>query len=170
MGNILLNILSLGLKPLYEKNMSYYKIVKEFREKLPRQQNQARNLTEEEVQKHPFLHDSFKYFTVIDTSNHKTNVSESEIDLFYNKINDFNYAFIFFKKHYKDYTRNLNRFNPKAENKNFDLVIVQRLLKDDPLNPINPVDVFIMHLKWNYKLTSKIYIFFKFGKEKRRNQ
>jgi hypothetical protein len=48
MIDVLLNIITLGLKPIYEKHLKYYLIVKEFREKLPRPQNQARDMTQDE--------------------------------------------------------------------------------------------------------------------------
>ncbi len=153
--------MSFGLKPLYDKNISYYKIIKEFRERLPRQQNRAKSLTSEEIEKHPLLDNDFKYVNVINTSTHKTTVSEVEIDLFYNKLNDFDYRFVFFRNYYKSFTRNLNRFNPKAENGNFHLIIVQKLLQDDPENhPLKPFDVFFYFIKWKFKLTSRIYVYF----------
>lgn len=166
MEKILIYIITLGLKPLYEKNISYYKIVKEFREKLPRQQNQAKNLSTEEIEKNPFLHESFKYITVVDTSKHKTSISEPEIDLFYNKIDNFNYSFMFFKKHYQAFSRNLRRFNPKAVNGNFDLIVIQSILKDDNSNPLKPFGIFVMYLKWKWKYTSKIYLLYR----KKKNQ
>lgn len=158
MSNIIISILSLGIKPLYDKNVAFYKIIKDFREKLPRLQNQARLMSEEEINNHPLLHESFKIFAVINTSCHKTTISEGEIDIFYNKLNDFDFSFIFFKKHYKDYTRNLNRFNPKAQNKNFDLIILQKLLNDEASYPLKLQEVLLYHLKWKFNLTSKIYL------------
>ena len=159
MFDFILNLLTLGIKPLYEKNLSYYKIIKEFREKLPRQQNEARKLGDKEIKNNPVLTD-LQYFTVIDLSTHKTSISEADLDTFYNKLNYFDYSFVFFKKYYKKYTRNLNRFNPRAEHKNFDLAVLQNVLKDDPIRPLKPIDVLIHHLKWEFKFTSKIYVWF----------
>ena len=159
MVDVILNILTLGLKPLYEKNLSYYKIIKDFREKLPRRQKEARKVTGEEIKNSPLL-SSLQHFAVIDLSTHKTSLSESDIDIFYNKLDSFDYTFILFKKYYKKYTRNLNRFNPKAEHKNFDLVMLQNIIKDDPQHPLKPIPVFIYHLKWKFKLTSYIYQWF----------
>lgn len=134
MYNVLLNIVTFGLKPLYEKHLSYYIIVKEFREKLPRPQNKAKEV------KSPLP------FIALNLSTHKTSISEADIDKFYNKLNQFDYSFIICRKHYEDYTRNLNRFNPKAENKNFDLVIVQEII-DSPYPPLKPFDVLLFCLK-----------------------
>jgi hypothetical protein len=139
--------------------LAYYKIVKEFRDKLPRSQNEARIISEEEKSRQPALAD-LKNITVADLSTHLISVNEADIDLFYNKLNNFDYRLMLFKKYYKAYTTNLNRFNPKAENKNFDLFVVRQILKDDPLKPLRPLDVLIFHLKWEVKLTSKIYIWF----------
>lgn len=159
MFDIILNILTLGLKPLYEKNLSYYKIIKVFREKLPRHQNEARKFSEQEKRNNPFF-SSLQHFTVIDLSTHRTSLSEAEIDIFYNKLNSFDYNFIIFKKYYKRYTSNLNRFNPKAEHKNFDLAMLQNVIKEDPLHPLKPIDVLLYHLKWKFKFTSKVYVWF----------
>jgi hypothetical protein len=159
MLDIIFNILSLGLKPLYEKNLSYYKMIREFREKLPRRQNEARKLSEAEKKNSPVL-SSLQHFTVVDLSTHKTSLNEADLDMFYNKLESFDYSFMFFKNYYKRYTRNLNRFNPKAQHKNFDLVMLQNVIKDDPIHPLKPFDVLIYHLKWKFKFTSKIYIWF----------
>lgn len=159
MANLILNILSLGLKPLYERHLAYYKIVKEFRDKLPRTQNQARTISDEEKEHHPLL-SGLKYMHVIDLATHRVSVSESDIDKFYNQLNNFNYHFILFTKYYRKFTTNLNRFDPKATNKDFHLVMVQNIIKDDPLHPLKPFDVLIFHLKWEYKLTSAIYVWF----------
>ncbi len=168
MFDLFINIITLGLKPLYDRHLEFYEIIKEFRDKLPRAQNQARSLTTEEIENNPFLPDSFKHINAIDTSNHKTTISEADIDQFYNRINDFNYNGIIFKKHYREFTRNLNRFNPKAENKNFDLVVMQAVLKDDPFHPLKPLDVLKFHLKWRIRSTSKIYVRLRHGKDKHR--
>lgn len=165
MLDTILNIISLGIKPLYEKHLEFYQIIEEFRNKLPRPQNEARQLTEEEKSKHPFLH-SLQYLTVLDLSTHKVSISEADIDLFYNRLNGFDYRFMLFKDYYQKYTANLNRFSPTADNRNFNLVMVQQVIKNEKLSPIKPIDVLIFHLKWKIKPTSKTYrLFFKINKE-----
>jgi len=159
MADLLLNILSLGLKPLYEKHLAYYKIITEFRDKLPRPQNQAKTISDEEKDQHPLLSD-LKYMHIVNLSTHKVSVSEADIDKFYNQLNNFDYRFILFKKYYRKFTNNLNRFNPKATNKDFHLVMVQNIIKGDPLHPLEPFDILVFHLKWEYKMTSKIYVWF----------
>jgi hypothetical protein len=169
MLNIILNILTFGLKPIYKKHLSYYEIIKEFREKLPRRQNEARRLTEQEIKNSPIL-SSLEHFTVVNLGTHKTSLNEADLDIFYNKLGLFDYKYMFFKKYYKSFTRNLNRFNPKAEHGNFDLVMLQNVLKDDPIHPLKPFDVLKYHLKWKIKFTSKIYIWFLDRQRKKLNK
>jgi|JI7StandDraft_1071085.scaffolds.fasta_scaffold266885_2 hypothetical protein len=157
MINQLLNIITLGLKPIYEKHRKFYEIICNFRNKLPRPQNTARKLSEDELESHPILSD-LKHITVVDLSTHKTTVSEADIDQFYNELNHFDFSFMLFPKYYDGIVRNINRFNPKAENKNFDLFMVQQILKDNPIKPIKPIDVILFNLKWNFKPTSNVYI------------
>lgn len=156
MLDILFNIVSFGLKPIYEKHLEYYKIIEEFRNKLPRKQNEARAISDEEKNKHP-LFSELKGIQILDLSSHKTSLSEADIDYFYNSLNNFDYRYLLFKEYYKKYTANLNRFNPRATNKDFDLAIVQLVLQEKSYNPLKPLDVLIFHLKWKIKATSKIY-------------
>ncbi|MBS1652350.1 MAG: hypothetical protein JSU07_10100 [Bacteroidetes bacterium] len=153
MEKLLMNILSFGLKPLYEKNIAYYNLVKDFRNKLPRHQHQAKKLSKEEIEKHPFLPKSAQYVTVVDTSTHKPDIKEADIDQFYNKINDLDYTFVFFKKHYKAHTADLNRLNPKSSKGNLDLIVLQKILQDDALHPLKPLDVAIYHVKYKLKIS-----------------
>lgn len=168
MEQLFMNILSLGLKPLYEKNIAFYRLLKEFSNKLPRHQNQARKMTSDEIEKHPLLPESAKFITVLDTSTHKPNVSELEIDLFYNQLNDFDFSFVFFKKYYKQISKNLNRLKPAGAKGNLDLIVLQRILQGDFLHPLKPFDVLVYHLKWKFKLTSPIYIWCKNSRRKPR--
>jgi hypothetical protein len=136
-----------------KKNILYYSIIREFKEKLPRPQNQGRVIPEEEKKRY-FLPE---YIQVIDVSPHKTSLSESELDVFYNKLNNFDYSFVLFKNHYRGVTENLNRFKPKSENKNFDLIMIQKILEEDDIHPLKFSNVFVYHLKWKWKLTSFFY-------------
>lgn len=158
MLNQLLNILSLGIKPLYEKNLSYYKIIRDFREKLPRLQNAATPIAEKDREKLgiPLL----MGINVVNLSTFKTSITESEIDQFYNKLEYFDYSFILFPKYYKKITSNLKRFKPNAQDGDFNLFMVQQVLKDNPLKPLKPIPVLFHHLKWEIKWSSRIYIWF----------
>lgn len=159
MIDMILNIITLGLKPVYDKHQKFYNIISNFRNKLPRPQNTACKLTNSELESHSVLSD-MKYMTVVDLSTHKTTMSEADIDQFYNELNHFDYRFMLFPGYYKGIVKNINRFNPKAENKNFDLFMVQQVLKDNPLKPIKPIDAIRFNLMWNYKLTSRIHVWF----------
>lgn len=159
--DIILNILTLGLKPLYERHYSFYTILVEFRNKLPRKQNEAHKLTEKELENDIVLKDISKIMTIIDLSTQKISLTESDIDDFYNKLNNFNYDFIIFKKYYKSIEQNLNRFNPIAENRNFDIAILRSLLIEKESRPLRPYQIMKYHIKYKYKLTSWIFRFLK---------
>ncbi|MFK5972617.1 MAG: hypothetical protein QM485_04985 [Flavobacteriaceae bacterium] len=155
--DILLNILTLGIKPLYEKHYSFYLILVEFRNKLPRKQNEARKLSEKDLENNLILKDISRVMTVVDLSTQKISLTESDIDDFYNKLNNFNYEFIIFKKYYKEFVRNLNRFNPRAQNTDFDLAIIKNLLIEKNTRPLRPIPILIYHLNYRYKVTSWIF-------------
>src|SRR5690606_36890253 len=154
--DIILNICTLWLKPLYEKHLLFFTIINEFREKLPRTQNQAHKPTADELKNNLRLSEISKFGTVIDLSTHKMSLTESDIDIFYNKLNNFDYQFILFKDYYRKYIKNLNRFKPKAENGDFHLALMNDLLKDSKSRPLKPFPILLFHLKYKYKLSSRI--------------
>lgn len=158
MIDLILNIITFGLKPLYEKNISYYNLINDFRKKLPRPQNEARKITDEEIDKNPFLPESMKYVNALDLSTHKTSISEQELDVFMNSILYFDYSFMLFKSYYKAHSQNILRFKPTSENGNFDLVMLQQILKDEPIHPLKPIPVIVYHFKFSIKPFSIIYI------------
>ena len=141
------NILTLG----YKKNNSYYEIIREFKEILPRPQNKAKQVDTS------LLPNELKFMSVVNVATHKTSITEKDLDIFYNRINNFDYSFVLFKDYYKAYTENLNRFNPQAENKNFDIVWLQTVLYSDS-TPLTFFKVFAYHLKYKWQLTSKLYL------------
>jgi hypothetical protein len=158
MVDLILNIVTFGLKPLYEKNISYYNLIAEFRKKLPRPQNEARKITNEEINDNPLLPESLKYINALDVSTHKTSISEQELDVFINTIQHFDYSWMLFKSYYKAYSKNILRFKPTSENGNFDLVMLQLVLKDNPIHPLKPLPVLLYHLMYKIKPFSTIYI------------
>ena len=159
MIDLVLNIISLGLKPLYERHLMFHQIITDFRNKLPRPQNQAKSLTVKEKEQFPGIKGtSLRNMTVLNVGTHKVSLSESDLDEFYNKLNDFDFDFILFKEYYNQYIRNLNRFNPKAENKNFDLAVLQKAIQADKLRPTKPLPILWFHVKYRYKLTSEPYM------------
>lgn len=155
---LLLNIITLGLKPLYKKHLSFYLIIVEFRNKLPRKQNEAQKLSEKDLENNLILKDISKAMTVLDLSTQKMSLTESDIDEFYNKLNNFNYDFIIFKNYYKEFIQNLNRFNPKARNNDFHLAILKDLLIEKKSRPLRPIPILLYHIKYKYKLTSWFFI------------
>lgn len=114
---------------LYKKNIGYSKLINYFKDNLPRSDKKAKEITDEEKKKMG-LHNSYlKHFKVLNLSPHKSTVSESDINLFLNKIEHYNYTFVIFHKHYKSITKNLKRFKKvEAKDKNFDLVMIQEVL------------------------------------------
>lgn len=154
---LLLSILTLGLKPWYDKNKSYYVLISEFRKKLPRPQHRARKITAEEIDKNPFLPNSMKYVNAIDLSTLKPNLTEQDLDYFINSIEQFDYSYMIHRKYYRNYSANILRLNPEGKAKNFDLAILQHILNDKH-KPLKPIDVLIYHLKYEYMITSFLYI------------
>ena len=165
MIDFVLNILSLGLKPLYEKHFQFHQIITDFRNKLPRPQNQAKTLTKEDKDKIWWIKGtSLEHISVMNIGTHKVSLTETDLDDFYNRLNHFDFSFILFKKYYKEYISNLNRLNPVAENKNFELAVLQKALENDKLRPTKPFSVFWFHIKYRYKLTSKTYLWLRMKK------
>lgn len=74
---LILNLLTLGVRPVYLKHLEYWKIIEEFNNKLPRQQNEARVIPEAEKRQHPFFSSS-EYITVLDVSTHKVSLNEAD--------------------------------------------------------------------------------------------
>ncbi len=158
MVDLILNLVTFGLKPLYEKNISYYNLINDFRKKLSRPQNEARKITAEEIDNCPYLPESLKYVSVIDLSTHKTSITEQELDYFINSIQHFDYSWMFFKSYYKEYSSSILKFKPESKNGNFELVLLQSVLKDNPIRPLKPLPVIIHNFKFNFKPISTIYI------------
>jgi len=138
---------------LWKKNNSYYILIKEFRNKLPRPQNSAKQF------------ESKLPFTTLNVNTHKASLTESEIDVFYNSLKYFDYSWVLYKRHYRAHANNLFRFDPKATNKNFDLIMVQQILNNETLYRLRPLDVLVYHLKYKHKITSKPYLFFLVNKK-----
>lgn len=127
MSNLVLNILSIGTKPLYEKHMKFHKIIEEFRNKLEKSQNQEK-------------------------------IKKTDIDAFYNKLNNFDLNFTFFRKYYRKYIANLNRLKPQPEEKNPDLTLLRVALTENKWKPTTPFSILIHHIKYDNKITSKPFV------------
>lgn len=150
-----LNILTLGTRNIYQKHLLFHNIVSDFRDKLPRPQNSARELSQNEKDKHPLMKNStLSHSTVLDLSTHQSTVTERDLDEFYNRLNNFDLEFMFSQNHYRSFVKNLIRLKPKAENKNMDLVILQKALE---MTDTKPSKVLFYHLKYKWKMSSWIY-------------
>lgn len=150
---------------LGKRNSEFKKLVTDFQKKLPPKNKRAKELTDEEKEKRPFLPASAKHITVLDTTKHEITISPNDIDVFYNELENFNFKFVFFHKHYKSIINNLKRFNPKSENKNFDAVMVQEILDK---SKISFFDVLWYKMAIKGRVLSKVYKFrmYKFNKTK----
>lgn len=129
MSNFILNILSLGTKPLYEKHLKFHKIISEFREILTSSKNQEQ-------------------------------IKKTDIDAFYQKLNNYDFNFIFFRKYYLKYIANLNRLKPQPEEKNPDLTLFRSALKENKWKPTTPFSILIHHIKYENRFTSKAFVAF----------
>ena len=158
MLDIILNIITLGLKPLYKKNISYFNLIAEFRKKLPRPQNEARKMSNTEKDSNPFFPESMKYFNTFDVTKHKPTITEQDLDFFINSIQNFDYSYMLFKSYYQSFSNNILRLKPTSDNGNLDLIVLQEVLKDDPLHPLKPIDVLMFHLKYKFNPSSKLYL------------
>jgi hypothetical protein len=155
--DIILAILTLGLKPLYDRHLEFYKILMDFKIKMPRIQNQARIVPEDEL-KNTLLQNIAQTMSVMDLSTQKSNITESDIDEFYNKLENFNLNFLLFKEYYRGQINNFKRFDPKASKQDFHTAIIVNLLEESDTNPLKPLSILTYHLKWKWNLTSKFYL------------
>lgn len=127
MSNLVLNILSLGTKPLYEKHMRFHTIISDFRDKLENPKGQEK-------------------------------ITPADIDSFYTKLNNFDFSFMFFSKYYRKYITNLNRLKPESDDSNPDLTLLRVALAENQWKPTTPSSIFIHHIKYENKITSKAFI------------
>lgn len=83
-------------------------------------------------------------------------INPTDIDQFYNKLNELN--FLFFKKYYRKYIANLNRLKPDPDDKNPDWTLLQIAVAESDYKPTLPWDIFIHRLKYDYAPTSKPFV------------
>ena len=126
MTNSLLNILTLGIKPLLENQGRFHTTIIEFREKLSKRQERK--------------------------------LSVADIDDFFQKINNFNFSFMFFAEYYRKYIENLNRFKPDTEEQNPDITFLLIAIAEDKWKPTQPFHVLKHLIQYKYPLTSLLFI------------
>lgn len=85
-------------------------------------------------------------------------LTKADIDLFYNKLNNFDFRFVLFPKYYRKYIANLNRLKPQPQDHNPDLALLRVALAENEWKPTTPFAIFIHHLKYDNKITSKPFI------------
>jgi hypothetical protein len=61
---------------------------------------------------------------------------------------------MFFKDYYRSFVKNLIRLKPKAENKNMELVMLQKKLEMTDLQPTKPSSVLLYHMKYTWRISS----------------
>ena len=142
----------------------YHKCIRNFRSgnKLPRPQNRGRILSNKEIQTNLNLSEVAKNACIINVSHHRVSseLTDADLDAFYNEINDFSKRVWLFKEYYKSYTNNLNRLNPQCISRNLDLIVLQQILENDRDYPTNFLPVLVYHLKRKFKLTTAVYEWF----------
>ncbi len=105
-----------------------------------------------------------EFRTKLATPQSQAKITQSDIDQFYTKLN--NFSFLFFKKYRRKYIENLNRLKPDPEDKNPDWTLLKTALAESEWKPTKLFSIFIYHIKFDYALTSKPYLAY----QKRRNR
>lgn len=116
------------------------------------------------MQKDMKFHDTITEFRTKLANLADVNLTKDDIDEFYSEINAFNFRFSLFGKYYQNYIDNINRFKPEEEN-NFDITFLKIAIAEDKWKPTKPLDIFNYHIRYRYKLTSKLFI----SREKKHN-
>lgn len=93
-------------------------------------------------------------------------ITKADIDAFYNQLNKFNFSFVLFPKYYRKYIDNLNRLKPDPKDENPDLSLLRIALAENEWKPTTPFSIFIHHIKYDNKITSRPFIAY----QKRQNR
>ncbi|MGO3182758.1 MAG: hypothetical protein ACTIJ9_07995 [Aequorivita sp.] len=93
-------------------------------------------------------------------------VTVADIDEFYKNIDNLDFRFTLFSDYYRKYIENLNRFKPDTEEENPDVTFLMIAIAEDPWKPTDPFSVFMYHIRYKYKLTSKFFI----SRQKKQNR
>ncbi len=119
----ILNILTLGLRPLYKKQYSFHHLIVRLRQVLE-----------------------------------KENEVLAEVDLLYNELENLNFHRILFPVYYRKYIEHLQRLRPEGEDLPLELALLKIAIAQDSLKPTKPFPVFLYHLMYRNRLTSRPYI------------
>ena len=106
-----------------------------------------------------------KFHTIISEFRNKLGSSEelnktttADIGEFYDTLNNFNFSFILFSKYHRKYIANLMRLKPDLEDSNPDLTLLRLALAENAWKPTTSFAIFIHHIKYENKITSKLFI------------
>lgn len=110
------------------------------------------------------FHNTITSFRIKLANLENVSLTTDDIDKFYDEINSLNFRFSMFEKYYQNYIDNINRFKPEEDN-NFDITFLKIAIAEDKWKPTEPLDIFNYHIRYKYKLTSKLFI----SREKREN-
>lgn len=103
------------------------------------------------------FHNAITEFRIKLANLEDVNLTKTDIDTFYDEINNFKFHFSLFGKYYQNYVDNINRFKPQQENY-FDVTFLKIAIAEDKWKPTKPLDIFKYHIQYRYKLTSKLFI------------
>lgn len=109
------------LKHLFGGNKEFFKIINNFRKKLPPKDNKAIISYNENLK-----------MSHMNLNNLKTNLDEKELNFFLKELEDFDYSKIYFrKKKVEEYSRNLQRIIKTTNWKLFGIGILQEIIDND---------------------------------------
>jgi hypothetical protein len=107
---------------VFKGNREFFKLIEEFHEKLPPKHKKAKKLL-----------DSSSTFTIVDTTNMKMNLTDTEIDLFHKRLENFKYNRILFgRKKIEAFSNNLQRLLISSGWEKFGITMIQTVLEEEP--------------------------------------
>lgn len=109
------------IKLLFSGNIEFFKIINEFKKKLPPSYKKAEIIT-----------NNNKMFSEMDLSVMNTKLDDIELDKFAKELEDFDYGRIYFKKKgIKKYTRNIQRIIRTTDDIKFKIGMLQKLIDNE---------------------------------------
>ena len=95
-------------------------------------------------------------------------ITKAEIEAFYDQLDNFDFRWVLFSKYYRKYVANLNRLRPESKDEDPDLTLLRVALAENEWKPTTPFAIFIHHLKYDNKITSKPFIAFQKKQNKKK--
>jgi hypothetical protein len=109
-------------------NRDFFKLIDEFHDKLPPQHKRAKK-----------SYDAISFFTILDTTDMKMNLTTTEIDMFHKKLENFKYNKIYFgRKKIQAYSKNIQRLLSSCGWEKFGIAMIQNLLEDEVFQKTKP--------------------------------